>query len=160
MRKGRGLEHGDRQVPECRFVSLLLLLILLLLILLFFPIWQKQTQSMQGEFWMTYTDFIRTFTHLEVKHFCPFTWLKPKQYLSSPIVFTLDSNLHAGGPSGRWDSTGRAEHAGQVKVAIFTLNVVVVNGDVAVWQGLRSTIHFYFTASSKFWRLVGCLESR
>ena len=27
-------------------------------------------------------------------------------------------------------------------------------------QGLRSTIHFYFTASSKFWRLVGCLKSR
>ena len=29
-----------------------------------------------------------------------------------------------------------------------------------LWQGLRSTIHFYFTASSKFWRLVGCLKSR
>ena len=32
--------------------------------------------------------------------------------------------------------------------------------NIIVWQGLRSTIHFYFTASSKFWRLVGCLESR
>ena len=29
-----------------------------------------------------------------------------------------------------------------------------------IWQGLRSTIHFYFTASSKFWRLEGCLKSR
>ena len=29
-----------------------------------------------------------------------------------------------------------------------------------IGQGLRSTIHFYFTASSKIWRLVGCLESR
>ena len=29
-----------------------------------------------------------------------------------------------------------------------------------IWQGLRSTIHFYFTASSKFWRLVGCLKFR
>ena len=83
-RRERGLERGGHQVPECRFVFVIVCGccgVFIFVDLLLFAVahvivtvcccllllLQIHIQSAQGEFWMTYTDFIRTFTHLEVK---------------------------------------------------------------------------------------------